>query len=244
MSNDKYYKRTIIKDTIYSAILQENRSLRIYLPPGYDELMTYPIIYCQDGEQFFNYGRIATTAHRLILDHGMEPFIIVGVDVNMERRTDDYAPDGTRHQDYMRFFTEEMLEWVEQRYAVRDSAEDRILAGDSLGGTVSLHLALAYPDLFHNVLSLSGAFLSPTEQALADTTDLSWLRIYQLIGLAETAVKTDRGVFDFLTPNRKVRDLLTARKAQLLYEEKPGEHLWGFWQIELPNGLRWFLKSD
>ncbi len=82
MSHEKYYKRTIVKESLYSTALGEERSLRIFLPPGYNELASYPVIYCQDGEQFFNYGRIATTATRLILDEGIDPFIIVGVDVD------------------------------------------------------------------------------------------------------------------------------------------------------------------
>jgi enterochelin esterase-like enzyme len=217
--------------------------MRVYLPPGYDELLTYPVVYCQDGEQFFNYGRIATTANRLILDGELEPFIIVGVDVNMDRRTDDYAPEGNRFTEYMRFFVDEMLPHIEQKYAVRDHAEQRILAGDSLGGTVSLHLALQHRKLFHRVLSLSGAFLASTQNALAEEQDLSWLRIYQLIGTEETEVKTNRGVFDFLAANRTVRTMLEERKADLLYEEKPGEHLWGFWQKELEAGLRWLLGN-
>jgi enterochelin esterase-like enzyme len=239
MDEQKYLKRTIVRELLYSAVLQEERMLRVYLPPGYDEMLTYPVIYCQDGEQFFNYGRIATTANRLILDGELEPFIVVGVDVNMERRTDDYAPEGDRFDRYMRFFVEEMLPHIEQKYAVRDDADQRILAGDSLGGTVSLHLALRHRKLFHRVLSLSGAFLSSTQSALSAEQDLSWLRIYQLIGTRETEVKTTRGVFDFLAANRAVRTLLEERKANLLYEEKPGEHLWGFWQQALATGLAW-----
>ena len=66
MSDDsRFYKRTIVKDEVTSVLLGENRSLRIYLPPGYNELLSYPVIYCQDGEQFFNFGRIATTLTRL-----------------------------------------------------------------------------------------------------------------------------------------------------------------------------------
>lgn len=243
MNNPSYYKRTVVKETLHSAILNEQRTLRIYLPPGYDERLTYPVVYCQDGEQFFNFGRIATTGNRLILDEDIDPFIIVGVDVNLERRTDDYAPEGNRHEDYKRFFVEEMLPYIEGQYPVFTSPDGRILAGDSLGGTVSLHLALVYPRLFHNVLSLSGAFLNSTEQALLKEADLSWLSIYQLIGTDETAVETDRGVFDFLQANRVIRDILAERSANLRYVEKPGQHLWGFWQNELADGLTWFLSS-
>ncbi len=51
--DSKYYKRTIVKEDLHSTFLEERRSLRVYLPPGYSELLTYPVIYCQDGEQFF-----------------------------------------------------------------------------------------------------------------------------------------------------------------------------------------------
>jgi enterochelin esterase-like enzyme len=243
MSDERYYKRTIIKETIDSAVLHEVRTLRVYLPPGYDERLTYPVVYCQDGEQFFNFGRIATTATRLILDDGVEPFVIVGVDVNADKRTDDYAPEGGRHKDYKRFFVEEMLRHIESKYPVRTTPDERILAGDSLGATVSLHLALDHRDLFRNILSLSGAFLSLTEQTLSAESNLAWLRIYQLIGTDETSVVTNRGTFDFLNANRRVRELLTERSAELLYVEKPGKHLWGFWQKELADGLKWFLSA-
>ena len=79
MTDSRYLKRTIVKEEIESRYLGEKRTLRIYLPPGYNELLSYPVVYCQDGEEFFNFGRIATTANQIILDEGAEPFIIVGV---------------------------------------------------------------------------------------------------------------------------------------------------------------------
>ena len=83
MSISPYSKRTIIKKEIPSQPLQQTRSIRVFLPPGYNELVTYPVVYCQDGEQFLNFGRIATHATRLILDEGMEPVMIVGVDADL-----------------------------------------------------------------------------------------------------------------------------------------------------------------
>ncbi len=96
---------------------------------------------------------------QLVLDEDREPAIIVGADVNMATRTSEYSPDGERFRSYCRFFAEEMLPFIENKYAVRRDKGQRILAGDSLGGTVSLHLALDYRDLFCQVISLSGAFL-------------------------------------------------------------------------------------
>ncbi|MBP1156503.1 MULTISPECIES: alpha/beta hydrolase-fold protein [unclassified Paenibacillus] len=241
MDDSLYYKRTIVKERIASAALGEERSLRIYLPPGYNELLSYPVIYCQDGEDFFNFGRIATAMNRLIYDDNVEPAIIVGVDVDKSIRTSEYAPEGSRFAAYCLFFAEELVPFLENHYPVRAELNERIIAGDSLGGTVSLHLALNYPSLFCKVISLSGAFLQSTQNRIANEDDLSWLQLSMLIGTDETEVQTERGVFDLLEANRKTKQLLEARSCLLKYEEKPGKHLWGFWQNELPGMLKPFL---
>jgi enterochelin esterase-like enzyme len=241
MDDSIYYKRTIIKELVPSAALGEERPVRVFLPPGYQELLSYPVIYCQDGEQFFNFGRIATVMNRLIFDEGIDPAIIVGVDVNTSIRTSEYAPEGSRFEAYCRFFAEELLPYIEDKYPVRTEPAERILAGDSLGGTVSLHLALDYRSLFSKVISLSGAFLQTTQERISQETDLSWLELYMLIGLDELEVKTERGTFDFVKANRHTKKLLDARSCRIHYEEKPGKHVWGFWQNELPTAMKLFL---
>lgn len=241
MDDTRYTKRTIMKEEVASALLSETRNVKIYLPPGYNELLTYPVLYCQDGEDFFNFGRTATHMTKLILDEGLEPALIVGVDVDKRLRNEDYSPDGTRFGAYCRFFAEELVPYIEARYPARRDRSARVIAGDSLGGTVSLHIALEYPQLFNRVLSLSGAFLASTRDRIAAESDLSWLQLYMLIGLQETAVETSRGTFDFLEENRRTRELLEARETDLFYEEKDGKHTWGFWQKELPASLKLFF---
>ncbi|TLS54280.1 esterase family protein [Paenibacillus antri] len=243
MAANEYARRTVLKETVFSQALGKERSLRVFLPPGYNELVSHRVVYCQDGEECFNFGRIATHATRLILDEGFEPFLVVGVDVDMPNRTDEYAPDGSRFGAYSRFFLEELIPFVESRYPVRTGAGDRVLVGDSLGGTVSLHLSLQVPHSIQRVVALSGAFLDSSLSAIesAGAEELSWLRLYQLIGTEETAVATSRGTFDFLEANRRMRTLLEAKGADVRYVEKAGKHIWGFWQDELPEALRWAL---
>lgn len=243
MDESVFLKRTIVKHTLWSDQLQENRKLRVYLPPGYNELLSYPAVYCQDGEEFFNFGRIATIAGRLILEEGAEPFIIVGVEVNVAVRTQEYAPFGSRFDAYLNCFAEEIIPYIEENYPVRRTPSERIVAGDSLGGSVSLHLALRYPNLFHRVLSLSGAFYPLTLEWIEDESDLSWLEINMVVGLQERDYQTDTGVYDFVQLNRDAKLLLEERGAKVDYREKDGRHLWGFWQKELPESLLYFLNA-
>jgi enterochelin esterase-like enzyme len=243
MSDSSYYKRTIVKEVMSSSALQEQRNLRVYLPPGYNELLSYPVLYCQDGEDFFNFGRLATHMTRLIIDEDYEPVIIVGVDVDKKKRTSEYSPEGQRFNAYIQFFTEELIPYIEQRYPVRTELKDRVLAGDSLGGTISLHLALNSPHLFNQVISLSGAFYTSTQEILSGYHDLSWLTIYMVIGLQEDVVVTDHGTYDFLVLNRTSKTMFQERGATVDYHEADGKHVWGFWQNALPAALAYFYKK-
>lgn len=193
--------------------------------------------------RIFNFGRIATTANQIILDEGAEPFIIVGVQVDVSVRTQEYAPFGDRFKAYTACFAEEIIPYIEEKYPVRRSPQERILAGDSLGGSVSLHLALLYPDLFTRVISMSGAFYSASQEIYAATEDLSWLSIWMIVGLQETDFEADTGTYNFVQLNRDTRELLEKRGALVSYQEKDGKHQWGFWQKELPEALLYFLQE-
>ncbi|GAA0362782.1 alpha/beta hydrolase [Bacillus horti] len=243
MSKPEYVKRTIIKEKINSTALNEERSFRVYLPPGYNDLLSYPVLYAQDGQDIFMFGRIATIATELILDHGLEPVIIVGIDVQKKHRTSEYAVNGEKHSAYISFVTDELIPYVESHYPVKTEKEHRLLVGDSLGGTVSLDLAMDYPELFSKVISLSGAYFEPTYDKIQEKGSLDHLMLWMLVGTDETEVETHLGTFDFLEWNRKTKELLLEKGAQIEYLEKKGEHIWGFWQKELPVALQYFLKE-
>lgn len=241
MTDSRYLKRTIIKEELESRYLGEKRKLRIYLPPGYNEILSYPVVYCQDGEEFFNFGRIATHANQLILDEGIDPFIIVGIEVDTSIRTEEYAPFGNRFEAYMNCITDEIIPFIENKYPVRREKQERILAGDSLGGSFSLHLAMKHSDLFCNIISLSGAYYEASLNIIESHSDLSSLSVFMVVGLQEQAYTTDTGTYNFVELNRRAKALLEERGAKVSYAEKDGKHLWGFWQQELPDALVHFL---
>ncbi|MFC4767425.1 alpha/beta hydrolase [Effusibacillus consociatus] len=236
------HKRKVIGDSLNSTHLGRAMDVRIFLPPGYNELLSYPVLYTQDGQDFFMYGRIATLAQQLILEENLEPFIIVGVDVNRQHRTSEYGSLGSRNQAYRSFFLEELIPFIESRYRVPNSGLQRVLAGDSLGGTVSLDIALDKPELFQGVISLSGAFYEPLQKRIRETEPFPPIDLYLLIGEQETAVETDFGPLDFVEMNRQTRDILAEKNARYTYIEKPGIHTWGFWQKELPDALRHYFR--
>ncbi|MFD1406591.1 alpha/beta hydrolase [Kroppenstedtia eburnea] len=237
----RYLKRTILKKEIVSDHLGETRPFQVYLPPEHDMDQSYPVIYLQDGDDYFNLGRLATQANRLILDGQAHPFAAVAIPVDKKKRTSEYAPHGERNPLYLRFFAEELVPMVERDFPVAASVDDRVLGGSSLGGTVSLHLALTHPDRFRRVLSQSGAFLPPTLDAIRRAESLDGLEIYQTVGKAESDVPTHMGSLNLLARNREVCRALQEKNARVLYSEQEGGHTWGFWQKDLPQALLTFF---
>lgn len=141
----------------------------VYLPPGYDaSTERYPVIYAQDGQNLFDPARafggtawdLARTCDRLIAAGEMAPVIIVAVD-NSPARMDEYTPvpdaehGGGRADDYGRYLAEELKPLVDARLRTKAGPEDTALLGSSLGGLVSLHLALTRPDVFSRAAALS-----------------------------------------------------------------------------------------
>lgn len=237
----KYLKRTILKKEIVSEHLDETRNIQVYLPPEHDDHRDYPVIYLQDGDDYFNLGRFATQANKLILDGHAHPFAAVAIPVDKKKRTSEYAPHGERNPFYLRFFVEELLPAVEREFPVANSVEGRVLGGSSLGGTVSLHLALEHPDRFRYILSQSGAFLKPTLDAIGRAESLSSLEVYQTVGKSESEVPTHMGTLDLLTRNREVHRALQEKEAHVHYSEQKGDHTWGFWQKDLSQALLTFF---
>jgi enterochelin esterase-like enzyme len=236
--DERLRKRTILRRELNSIYLAETRSYKVYLPPDYDSQRRYPILYAQDGEQFLNFGRGATIAQQMILEDKLLPFIIAAVTVSKENRTEEYGTNRTRNAAYKSFFIKELVPAVENEFPVGE----RVLVGDSLGGTVSLDLALERPELFSRVISLSGAFYPEAMKEVLRKETLSGLQIYMLIGLDETQVPVGTKTADFLSYNREMKQLLEQRGAFVTYLEKQGGHDWGFWQKELPDAFSFFLR--
>ena len=157
----------------HSRYLRSDRDVLVYLPPGYDadKRKRYSVLYLHDGQNLFDGATsfikgaewgVDETAQRLITEGAIEPIIIVGVYNTGKDRVDEYTPTvdarhkvGGKADLYGKMLVEELKPFIDSEYRTRRDAKHTGLGGSSLGGLVSLYLALKYPQTFGRVLVVS-----------------------------------------------------------------------------------------
>lgn len=155
-----------------SAHSPHRRDIAVYLPPGYGSTRSvrYPVLYMHDGQNLFDaasaFGGVEwgvdETAERLIAAGRIAPLIVVGI-CNTPDRLLEYTPVAdVRHggggaESYGRFLIEELKPAIDSTYRTLPDREHTGVAGSSLGGLVSLHLGIAYPEVFSRLGVVSPA---------------------------------------------------------------------------------------
>ena len=182
-------------------------TVRIWLPQGYLEPKNasrmYPTLYMLDGQTLFDECtafkgehelRLDETVSKLILDDKIQPIVIVGID-STEDRTHECAPKKPHHgreqarakrQATPRFFAEELIPWVKDRYRVTNDVGDTAIGGTSLGAAAALYVSLQRPDLFGLALLQSPSLLLGNGQLLRDTVLLARAPDRTAIGVGGT----------------------------------------------------------
>jgi len=154
-----------------SQFLEHERTLVVYLPPGYEALPEgrYPVLYLQDGQNLFDPAtayaghewRADETADELIAAREVEPLIMVGIYNTGEHRIEEYTPSpdpkrgGGKADLYGRMLVEEIKPFIDQNYRTLQGPLNTGLGGSSLGGLVTLYLGIKYSDVFGKLAVLS-----------------------------------------------------------------------------------------
>ncbi|WP_408010766.1 alpha/beta hydrolase [Pseudalkalibacillus sp. A8] len=230
---------------INSEILNEEIKMLVYLPPSYTPLLRYPVLIAQDGDDYFRLGRLARTSEELFEEGEIDEFIIIGLPYkSVKDRRRKYHPSGEQNTQYVRFLVNELVPYIEAEFSTLELASARVLVGDSLGATVSLKTAAAYPRTFGKVILQSPYVDESILKEVSEIKDSSLLSIYHVAGKQETEVETTNGeVKNFIEPNRELNRLFSERSLEYHYEEFDGGHSWKYWQPDIPKALRYMFSE-
>jgi predicted alpha/beta superfamily hydrolase len=239
-----------------SKILGNKRDVTIYLPASYDERpdRRYPVLYMQDGQNLFDaerayipgqHWKLKEAADAAIGERTASAMIIVAVDHAGTGRLDEYTPvqdakhkGGGRADDYARMLVEELKPLIDERFRTLPDAPNTGIAGSSLGGLVSLHVALTRPDVFGRVAAMSPSVWWGNRAILdeIDAYDGPTLRLWTDIG--------GREGMEALQNVRELRDRINAkgwRDAFRYFEDRRADHSERAWQKRVRTVLEFLF---
>lgn len=157
--------------TIQSQYVGAEKTVKVYLPYGYDASKKYPVIYFLHGfggdENSWLNKSLNKVADELIQDGTIQPMIFVMP--NAENAlggsfyTNSIDTDPTRNPNlnpkmgfgfYEYYFIREVIPTIESKYSI--DASKRAIEGHSMGGYGAMKLAMLYPTMFKSVAAHSG----------------------------------------------------------------------------------------
>ena len=142
---------------------------------------------------------------------------------------------GDAYNPFADFVCQELVPWIEHNYRVSREPQEHVINGVSSGGFMALYTARRYPRVFGLVLSQSGDFFRLKGQWLAAELAKQQrlpLSVYLEVGTFEFDYTTN-----LLLPNRRMRDVLIAKRYPLTYAEFSGGHDPARWRGTLGDGL-------
>ncbi len=135
---------------IHSDILNEDRTLLIHLPDGYEESTdSYPVFYMLYGNHMNTYFTECVSVLSQYASSGrIPPMILVAVS-NTDRYRDlipfDREGNKTGIDNFIAFFRDECIPSIEARYRTK---EYRVLLGPQAGANFALYIMFTAPYLF------------------------------------------------------------------------------------------------
>src|SRR5690625_2844593 len=104
----KMYERVI-----ESEFLQEKMNIKIYEPGNFNSLYESNVCMMQDGNDYFQIGRIATLSDRLHENEEIENTTFVGIHyIDRFDRLKKYHPDGEQFEAYQQFLVNEVVPFL------------------------------------------------------------------------------------------------------------------------------------
>jgi enterochelin esterase-like enzyme len=249
-AGDDYYSvKTVphgdirIKD-YFSLVTFSWRKMYIYTPPGYDSNLNqkYPVLYILHGGGEDERGWAMQGKTNLILDNIIaagkaKPMLIVMPDANVGMG--GFTPDGIENslKTFEREMKQSIIPFVEKNYRALTDANNRALAGLSLGGLHTLYTGISNTDLFGYLGVFSSGWILPMQEKFANAQ-------YDFMKTNADKINTNLKVF-WLSEGGK--DDIAYKNGQIMlgkldelnikhtYYEYPGGHTWPVWRNDFYN---------
>jgi enterochelin esterase family protein len=231
----------LTKSRFKSRILDNERGITVYTPPGYSkDGPPCHLLVVFDRDQYLADAFVPTP---VILDNlaaqGKIPPTVAVFVGNVNRNKELPCNDA-----FADFLAKELVPQIRADYRVTDKPEETVVGGSSYGGLASAFAAFRHPEVFGRVLSQSGSYWWTKE----GDEEHEWLtrqfvasprlpvRFYLDVGLWETGNDKPHSPTQ-VAANRHLRDVLKAKGYEVIYSEFAGNHDYFYWRGTFSDGL-------
>jgi enterochelin esterase-like enzyme len=233
----------------FSTVTNSWRQFYIYTPPGYDVNTSdkYPVLYIlhgggEDERGWATQGKTDIILDNLIAEKKAKPMLVVMMDGNMSSggMAGFGEPTLKRFEDELK---NAVIPFVEKNYRAETDANNRALAGLSLGGLQTLYAGIRNTNMFSflgvfssgwfaNQPAISDpqyAFMKDNAAIINNNLKSLWIAMGGKEDIAYNNGKIMLGKFDEM--GIKYR-----------YSEYPGGHTWPVWRNNLYNFAQVLFK--
>lgn len=225
----------------------------MYFPPNYSSGKRFPVIYMHDGQNLFDSATSFSGEWKVdeILDslykyHNFS-CIVVGIYNGENQRLNELSPwhndslniggDGDK---YAKFIVKTLKPFIDSHYRTLIDRENTAIMGSSMGGLMSLYLALQYPDIFGKAAIFSPSlWFSPKVFEMIQKYNLKKIQKFYLISGAKEGKQT---AYNTLKADSLLRSVGFDENYLRCKISKDGEHNEWFWSREFGDAVR-FLFS-
>lgn len=223
---------TLEDTSFYSTNLNNNRTIKVYLPPGYNQSTEeYSVVLVHDGLEYLSFAKMDNTLDYLIAEEKILPTI--GIFIPPVDRTNEYVD--SKQVAFTNFIIDEVMPWINAKYRTINEPNSNAVIGSSYGGNISLWIGMNHTDVFGHVGAFS-PFIEPDIQTTFANSAMLDLRIYMNHGTYDHLDPIHQSVSTFLP-------ILEEKEYDYKYGEYPEGHSYGFWRAHVDDALEFFFPG-
>ncbi|MXP27131.1 esterase [Altererythrobacter indicus] len=218
----------------WSDTLGTERRAHIYTPPGYmKDAKNYPVLYLVHGagdsdDSWTSVGHANYILDNLIASGKAKPMIVVMPFGHTPPRKGE---DLLANNDFGNDMLKDLMPYVASHYRTIENADNRAMAGLSMGGAHTIRNGITHPELFHyiGVFSMGLGVGDAGDQVTAyeAQNDAALKKAARDLKLMYYAIGKDDFLYATVAPTRGIFDKYGIKYT---YHESKGGHTWANWR--------------
>lgn len=230
------------------------RNIWVYLPPNYAvSNKSYPVIYMHDAQNVFDRSssfsgewEVDETLNNLF-QNGDESVIVVAIENGGANRINELTSwpnpgyGGGQGAKYADFVINNLKPYIDANYRTFPQREFTAIAGSSLGGLMSMYMAIEYQSVFSKAGIFSPSFWWSEEayQHVRSTGKKEDMRFYFVAGENESSgmIPDMQAMYNLLLEEGFTQEELSIKS------DSDGMHSEWYWAREFPAAYEWLFAN-